>query len=61
MSNGGSQGETQMRFQPRQQDQREPRWPLARGEGLTQLGSGEQVCNGDRVQQPNKRSGDKRA
>lgn len=37
MSNGGSQGETQMRFQPRQQDQREPRWPLARGEGLTQL------------------------
>ena len=29
--------------------------------GPGEMGSGEQVCNGDRVQQPNKRSGDKRA
>lgn len=37
MSNGGLQREVQMHFRPRQQDRREPPWPLAQGEGLTQL------------------------
>lgn len=36
MSNGGSHGEMQMHFQPRQREQRALRWPLAQGEGLTQ-------------------------